>query len=336
MTIERVISENLKEIYLAGGCFWGIEHFMRQIKGVLETSVGYANGITQNPTYKDVTTGKTGYAETVYVSYDKTKVNLAFLLDLFYETIDPTNVNKQGNDIGPQYRTGIYYNDNADLEIITESINKLANNFDKEIAIEVLPLSSYYKAEKYHQEYLVKNPERYCHIPNVLFDKAANAIQYSNNSTNSSTLNAYKKMNKDELKITLSNEQYNVTQNGTTEAAYSNKYWDNYDKGIYVDVTSGEPLFISSNKYHSGCGWPSFSKPINKEVLTEYIDDSHGLKRIEVKSKLSDSHLGHVFDDGPKNLGGLRYCINSAALRFVSIDDMEDEGYGYLISILDV
>ena len=317
--------QNIKEIYLAGGCFWGTEHFISKIEGVVKTSVGYANGITKNPTYKDVCTGTTGHAETVYVAYNKTKISLKLILDLYYETINPTSIDKQGNDFGSQYRTGIYYEDLEDLEIIKDSISILANNFEEKIVIEVTPLLAYYESEEYHQKYLLKNPTGYCHISNELFDKASNFT----------SPNSYTKMDDDKLKETLTEEQYNVTQNSFTERAYSNKYWDNYDKGIYVDITSGQPLFTFADKYHCSCGWPSFSKPISNDIIVEYRDNTLGVERVEVKSKLSDSHLGHVFDDGPKELGGLRYCINSASLRFVSIDDMEDQGYSYLISMVE-
>lgn len=332
-TTTTVAPENIKGIYLAGGCFWGTEHFMSKIQGVVDVTVGYANGTTENPTYQDVITGTTGHAETVYVTYDKTEVDLNFLLPLFYETINPVSVNKQGNDVGSQYRTGVYYSDEADLEVIQQTLATLAKEFDVPLAVEALPIDSYTVAEDYHQDYLIKNPNGYCHIPSALFDKADAAVPDPLDLED--LLNPYEPMDDEALRETLTTEQYEVTQNAATERAFTNEYWDEYDAGIYVDITSGEPLFLSSDKFSSGTGWPSFSKPIATDVINEFEDNSFWSKRTEVKSALSDSHLGHVFNDGPADMGGLRYCINSASLTFVAKADMEAEGYGELLYLLD-
>lgn len=316
--------KNTKEVYFAGGCFWGTEHFMKQINGVDSAMVGYANGKIENPTYKQVCNGDTGFAETVKVEYDPKEVDLKLLLDLFFKTIDPTSLNRQGNDIGTQYRTGIYYTDSVDLPIIKEAVTALSANYSEPIVLEITPLTNFYAAEDYHQDYLDKNPGGYCHINPELFDIAKRA-----NSKNN-----YVKPDDETLRKTLSEEQYAVTQNSATEPAFANEYWDEKREGIYVDITTGEPLFVSTDKFDSGCGWPSFSKPIEQSLIDEKTDLSHGMKRIEVRSKTGDSHLGHVFDDGPAEKGGLRYCINSASLRFIPKDKMKAEGYEKYLPLL--
>lgn len=297
----------IKEIYLAGGCFWGIEKYLAMIKGVVSTQVGYANGNTENPSYEEVCRKGTGHAETVKVSYDSAQVRLDRILELFYSAIDPTAKNKQGNDIGTQYRTGIYYSDDQDQAVIQSSLRKLQLSYDQPIAVEALPLENYYSAEEYHQKYLDKNPGGYCHIGKEPFKKA----------------------------IGLTDLQYEVTQNNGTEPPYSNEYYNNFREGLYVDITTGEPLFTSMDKFESGCGWPSFSKPIRSELIVQRSDTTHGMDRVEVRSKKGNAHLGHVFHDGPKKAGGLRYCINSASLRFIPKEEMEAEGYGALLSLFE-
>ena len=319
-----------KEIYLAGGCFWGVEKYFASIKGVVGTDVGYANGKTKNPTYEDVIYRGTNHAETVHIVYDPTVVSLPFILDMYYKIIDPTSINKQGNDRGVQYRTGIYYSDNNDAGIIKESLKKLANNYSKPIAIESLPIVNYYPAEAYHQKYLDKNPAGYCHIGKDKFQEAERAVDQSLLKPNSK----YTLPNKAELRKKLTSMQYNVTQQCGTEPPFKNEYWNNKEPGIYVDITTGEPLFSSSDKYDSGTGWPSFTKPIDGTVLKENVDKSYGMVRTEVKSVSGNAHLGHVFNDGPRDKGGLRYCINSASLRFIPKADMEKEGYGAYIHLV--
>ncbi|CEN38935.1 Peptide methionine sulfoxide reductase MsrA/MsrB 2 (Includes: Peptide methionine sulfoxide reductase MsrA; Peptide methionine sulfoxide reductase MsrB) [Capnocytophaga cynodegmi] len=330
MKIETMNDKkNMKEIYFAGGCFWGTEHFFKQIRGVVATQVGYANGNTQKPSYEEVYTDKTGFTETVKVVYDPKQVDLQLLLDLFYETIDPTSLNKQGNDIGTRYRTGIYTIDDSDREMITKSLNELASKYNQPIVVENLPLKNFYDAEEYHQNYLDKNPGGYCHINPKLFQmaKEANPMEKSNPMQ-------YEKPNDEVLKEKLTEIQYNVTQKNATERPFHNEYWNEFREGIYVDITTGEPLFISTDKFDAGCGWPSFSKPIDKKLIAEKIDKSHGMTRIEVRSKTGDAHLGHVFTDGPSDKGGLRYCINSASLRFIPKDEMKKEGYGDYLNLL--
>jgi len=255
----------------------------------------------------------------VKVEYDDSIIGLSYLLQLYYDVINPVSVNRQGGDVGSQYRTGIYFTDDGDEAVIRDSINELQKKYKEKIAIEVKPLSCYYRAEEYHQKYLNKNPGGYCHIGADKFEKAKNAEDKSKK---------YGKRTTEELKENLTSLQFEVTQNSATEPPFQNEFFDKFEEGIYVDITTGEPLFMSTDKFESGCGWPSFSKPIDSEIIKTHEDRSFGRIRTEVRSKLGDAHLGHVFDDGPIDRGGLRYCINSASLRFVPKEEMEREGYG--------
>ena len=313
-----------KEIYLAGGGFWGTEQYLQNIPGILATEVGYANGNTEHPTYEEVCRHNTGHAETVKVEYEDTVIGLPYILELYYDVINPVSINRQGGDVGSQYRTGIYYTDAKDAPVIEESIKKLQNHYQEKIAIERLPLENYYKAEEYHQKYLDKNPGGYCHIGADKFEKAKKAVDKDKK---------FAKKSENELKQELSKEQFEVTQNSATEAPFQNEYYNEFREGIYVDITTGEPLFMSADKFDSGCGWPSFSKPIETEMIKELLDTSYGRIRTEVRSSHGDAHLGHVFTDGPKETGGLRYCINSASLRFIPKEKMEEEGYGAYLGL---
>lgn len=313
----------MKEIYLAGGCFWGVEKYISSINGVTLTKVGYANGNTESPTYEEVCHNNTGHAETVKVLYNPQILSLSFLLGLFFKVIDPTSINRQGGDVGYQYRTGIYYVDDEDIEVINKCIEDLEGKIGKKSVIEVKRLENFYLAEEYHQKYLDKNPGGYCHIDFNMFDMASKAEDKKKYSVPS----------KEEIKKNLSNIQYEVTQNSFTEPPFQNEYFNEFKEGIYVDVITEEPLFSSCDKFDSGCGWPAFSKPIGENIIKEYNDNSHCMKRVEVRSALSNSHLGHVFNDGIKELGGLRYCINSAALKFIPKEKMDEEGYGELMRL---
>lgn len=311
---------NLKDIYLAGGCFWGTQAYFDKIRGVIKTDVGYANGNSDKTDYYSL--HYSGHAETVHITFDKNVVSLAEILAHYFRIIDPFSVNKQGNDVGLQYRTGIYYNDSSLENEIFEFIKHEQTKYDKKIAVEVEPLKNYVLAEEYHQKYLDKNPGGYCHVDLSLADKPL----YDESK--------FKVPSKDELKVKLSDLQYAVTQEKSTEKPYSSEY-DKFDKkGIYVDIVSKKPLFSSSDKFDAGCGWPSFTKPITTDALRYNRDFSHGMDRIEVISSLANSHLGHVFTDGPKDKGGLRYCINGASLKFIPLEDMEKEGYkDYIIYV---
>lgn len=318
----RPVPEGGREIWLAGGCFWGLQRYIEGIFGVTDTDVGYANGRTENPTYAEVCGQDTGFAETVRVAYDPAQVSLPFLLELFYQAIDPTSIDRQGADIGTQYRSGIYFIDPGDAPVIAASLDSLAKTLDKPVAIALEPLQSYYLAESCHQDYLRKNPGGYCHIGNAQCAAARGAREYA-------------RPGDDALRSALTDLQYRVTRQNATEPPFVNAYDAHFEKGIYVDITTGEPLFASTDKFDAGSGWPAFSKPIDSAALTERADTAYGLLRTEVRSKAGDAHLGHVFPDGPKDQGGLRYCINSAALRFVPLADMEAMGYGSLLPLVE-
>lgn len=331
-------NDNLHTIYLAGGCFWGIEAYMKKLPGVRDTDVGYANGNTENPTYEQVCYDNTGHAETVKVVYDPALISTEQLLDGFFKVVDPTSINRQGNDRGSQYRSGIYYVDEADKAIAESAAARQKEKYKDPVVTEILPLNQFYLAEDYHQDYLDKNPGGYCHINLNAADEfiGEEGLGMSDDLSVLIRPEDYPVPDDQVLKEKLTDIQYQVTQNNDTERPYTNEYAATFDKGIYVDVVTGEPLFSSEDKFESGCGWPSFSKPIIPEVVTEHTDTSFNMKRTEVRSRAGDTHLGHVFDDGPKDLGGLRYCINSASIRFIPFDDLETEGYGYLKPLFDM
>ena len=308
-------------IYLAGGCFWGMEQLMQSIPGVIDAQSGYANGTcAADADYRTVCGGGTGFRETVRVEYDPERVSLDALLMAYFYVIDPTVKDRQGNDVGSQYQAGVYYtNDNARETV--ERIAQIERGRSDKFFVEIGPLKNYYPAEEYHQDYLEKNPGGYCHIPweeMELFSKLR--IDPGD----------YKKPAAQAIRDRLTDEQYRVTQESGTERAFTGEYWDKFEKGIYVDVVTGEPLFSSTDKYESGCGWPAFTRPIEAPAVVELNDDSLGIRRTEVRSRAGDSHLGHVFTGDPESPNGVRYCINSAALRFVPYADMDAEGYGYL------
>jgi peptide methionine sulfoxide reductase msrA/msrB len=339
-TVQPPLDAKHREIWLAGGCFWGLEAYMDKLEGVVYANVGYANGNTENPTYEQVCSGKPGHAEAVYVQYDPQKIDLATILTYFFKVVDPTTLNRQGNDRGIQYRSGIYYKDAADLPVIEQVIAAGQARYTAKIVTEVLPLRNYYLAEEYHQKYLAKNPTGYCHIDLSSLDKdpraKANSPKLVSPQAESSAVKApYARPGTEELRKKLTAMQYHVTQNDGTEKPFFNEYWDNHQAGIYVDVASGEPLFSSRDKYDSGTGWPSFTKPVAADALVRKVDKGlYGMERVEVRSRYGDSHLGHVFEDGPRDKGGLRYCMNSAALRFVPLDKMAAEGYGDLVPLV--
>lgn len=314
----------LKEVWLAGGCFWGVEAYMARIYGVYDVTSGYANGNIDNPTYEQVSSGKTNFAETVHVLYDPQRVSLENLLTSFFKVVDPTSKNKQGNDVGSQYRSGIYFKDKMDKLVIDKVIQSEQKKYTTNISTEVLPVNKFFLAEEYHQDYLEKNPNGYCHI------------DFSNLSSEvvKIDVNKYPRPSNEELKVKLTDIQYKVAVENNTESAFSNEYFDNHEAGLYVDVVTGEPVFSSKDKYDSGCGWPSFTKPIEPEVIVLKVDNKFNMIRTEVRSRSGNIHLGHVFDDGPKDKGGKRYCINSASIKFIAKDKMEAAGYGYLLNLI--
>ena len=318
----------LRDIYFAGGCFWGVEEYFSRIPGVHDVTVGYAGGAKENPTYEEVCSGKTGHAETVHVRYDPKIVSLKTLAEQFFEIIDPFSVNRQGNDMGSQYRTGMYYVDARDEPVLASVMAEAREEHGKPPAVELLPLRNYYLAEEEHQDYLRKNPGGYCHIN---FSSLKDIRTEKSGLVNPS---AYAKPSDADLQKMLTSEEYAVIRKSGTERAFSGKYWDKKEPGIYVDVATGEPLFSSADKFDSGSGWPSFTKPIDPAVITEHEDSGLGMRRIEVRSRVGESHLGHVFQDGPRDRGGLRYCINSLALRFVPYEEMDERNYGDLEALV--
>lgn len=296
-----------QSIYLAGGCFWGVEAYMSRLKGVNMTEVGYANGKTHDPTYESVCTGRTGHAECVKLTYNPQIISLEEILEEFFSIIDPYSLNCQGADIGTQYRTGIYWNEPSQRSTVIRFLNRKQKESKKKIVVEAHEIHGFYLAEDYHQKYLEKNPQGYCHIDlNQIDDKEFDH---------------------------LTREEYQITQLSLTEAPFTGKYDDFFEDGIYVDVVNGEVLFTSIDKYDSGCGWPAFTGPVSDEAIIKHRDFSYGMVRTEVRSRLSNSHLGHEFNDRPN--GSKRYCINSAALRFIAKKDLEKKGYGEYLTLFD-
>ena len=309
-------------IYLAGGCFWGLEQLMHSIPGVLSATSGYANGTGEaDATYPTVCTGVTGFRETVRVTYDPARVSLDALLLAYFRVIDPTVRNRQGNDVGTQYQTGIYYT-NEQARCAVERIAALERSRSSAFCVEVGPLKNFYPAEEAHQNYLVKHPGGYCHIPWEEMERYAGARIDPGR---------YPKPSEEKLRAKLTEIQYLITQGGDTEYPFTGSYYQFFEPGIYVDIATGEPLFSSADKFSCSCGWPAFSRPIEPPVVVELADNSHGMNRIEVRSRAGNSHLGHVFYGEPGIPGGVRYCINSNALRFIPAADMEAAGYGALL-----
>lgn len=277
----------MKKIYLAAGCFWGAQAYFKKIDGVVNTKVGYANGKTEDTDYTRVS--NTDHAETLMVEYDEKRISLRKLLLHYFRIIDPTSVNRQGEDVGRQYRTGIYYTDENDKDMIDNVYRYYEDKFGG-IVVEVKPLQNFILAEDYHQDYLDKNPNGYCHVDLSL--------------------------------LNLDEESYSIMKENNTERPFSSELNKENRNGIYVDKQTKEPLFSSKDKFDAGCGWPSFRKPIGDSV--DYLEDhSYGMDRVEVRSKSGDNHLGHVFNEEQ----GLRYCINGKSLEFIPYEDMKKRGY---------
>ncbi len=306
------------KIYLAGGCFWGVESYFKKVPGVISTRTGYANGLSDDTNYDRLK--ETMHAEAVEILYNAHAIKLAELLDRFFRIIDPFSVNRQGNDVGTQYRSGIYYTDEYSKTIAEKTLEVQERYFDKKVAVTAEPLQNFVPAEEYHQDYLSKNPGGYCHI---------------NREKIRVPLYRGKFISRDEDELrALFPAQYPVMREKGTEFPGSSSYIHMDKEGIYIDAIDGKPLFSSADKYNSSCGWPSFTMPITTDALMHREDLSHGMIREEVMSNDMENHLGHVFSDGPINKGGNRFCINGISLKFIPAEKMEEMGFVRLIPYL--
>jgi peptide methionine sulfoxide reductase msrA/msrB len=311
-----------------------MESPFEQIPGVVEVIAGYTGGKIKNPTYEQVSSGLTGHLEAVRVVYDPGQASYRELIEVFYQQIDPTDDGGQFCDRGSQYRTAIFYGDEEEKRIAEQSKQELdrSGRFSKPVATEIRPRAEFYPAEEYHQDYHKK-----CSLHYQNYRSGSGREQFIKKSWAGAVqpgTRGYHKPEAGELKGKLTERQFRVTQQSDTEPPFDNEYWDNRREGLYVDIVTGEPLFSSKDKFDSGCGWPSFTKPIASELVVTRPDTSHGMDRTEVRSSNGDSHLGHVFPDGPGQTG-LRYCINSAALRFIPKEDLKKEGYEEYLKLFE-
>lgn len=326
--VHFVMSEKNYELAtFAGGCFWCMVKPFDEQHGIVKIVSGYTGGEKENPTYEEVCSGTTGHYEAVQITFDPEVFPYEKLLEIYWQQIDPTDPGGQFYDRGTSYQTAIFYHNDKQKQLAEQSKQQLAESgrFHKPIVTKILPAKPFYPAEDYHQDFYKKNPIRY-----EAYNKASGREDFIRKHWRDKMIN--KDLN--ELKKKLTPIQFEVTQNNGTEPPFHNEYWNETRDGIYVDIVSGKPLFSSKDKYDAGCGWPSFTKPIDEEEIVEKLDLSHNMVRTEVRSKSADSHLGHVFNDGP-GPSGLRYCINSAALKFIPKEKLVEEGYGEYLSLFE-
>ncbi len=336
-------SERLEKATFAGGCFWCMEPPFEKVDGVVSVISGYSGGEVKNPTYKQVSSGNTKHIESIQVSYDPDKISYSELIKVFWKNIDPSESDGQHSsergqfvDRGEQYSTAIFFHDDKQKEIAKKSKDFiLQKKYFSKVLTDVRAFKTFYPAEEYHQDYYKKSivtKLKYKYYRNASGRDVFINKHWKGKKLNFDSESTFVKPSKEELKRILSEVEYDVTQNEGTERPFKNRYWDNKEEGIYVDIVSGEVLFSSRDKFKSGTGWPSFTRPISKESIVEREDKSLFYTRTEVRSKLGDSHLGHVFNDGPAPTG-LRYCLNSASLRFIHKKDLEKEGLGKYIKL---
>ncbi|SFL86241.1 peptide methionine sulfoxide reductase msrA/msrB [Gracilibacillus orientalis] len=317
--------QSLEKAIFAGGCFWCMVEPFDEQPGIEKVVSGYTGGNMPNPTYEEVCTNTTGHREAVEITFNPEIFSYQRLLEIFWQQIDPTDPGGQFHDRGESYKTGIFYTNDQQKKLAEQSKQTLEDSgkFNEPIATDILPAKPFYPAEEQHQDYYKKQSFHY-----QMYKKGSGRADFIKRTWG-------KNYSKEELKERLTPIQYHVTQENGTERPFDNEYWNNQGEGLYVDIISGEPLFSTADQYDAGCGWPSFTKPVNRSRVEDKLDTSHGMRRIEVRSNEADSHLGHVFDDGPVENGGMRYCINSAALRFIPKHKLKDEGLEEYLALFD-